>query len=73
MVIVTIATYIGRKHQMMGSDGVLLERSDWYGYFMYSLYVSVVYPFNSYSFMCNYLLGQTIIKSVRCNRSLEET
>lgn len=28
MVIVTIATYIGRKHQMMGSVGVLLERSD---------------------------------------------
>lgn len=58
---------------MMGSVGVLLERSNRYGYFMYNLYASVVYPFNSYSLMCNYLLGQTIIKSVGCNRSLEET
>lgn len=58
---------------MMGSVGALLERSDWYGYFMYNLYVSVAAPFNSYSFMRNYLLDQTIIKSVRCNRSLEET
>ena len=58
---------------MMDSVGVLLERSDRYGHFMHNLYVSVADPFNSYSFMCNYLLDQTIIKSVRCNRSLEET
>jgi hypothetical protein len=73
MVIVTIVSYIGRKHQMMGFVGVRLERSDWYEYFTHNLYVSVAAPFNSYSFMRNYLLDQTIIKSVRCNRSLEET
>lgn len=58
---------------MMDSVGMLLGRSDLYGYFKHDLYVSMVSPNNIYSFIRNYLLDYTIIKSVGDNRSLEKT